>query len=133
MNCETCKIELTRETALELGDKPYCSTCFFRVAEAFRQEMTPEQRKMLRELVRDELEGVLPRGPIRDVIVDGIKAIMAHPSNFDEEVSHIVNQVERIAGLCMFREILKIIEALSGTLGEQEDEVRSKMRKLGKL
>jgi len=133
MLCETCRIELTREQAFDVGEKNYCSTCFFKVAEAFRREMTPEERRLLKEMVKDEMEGVLPRGPLKEIIADGFKRVASRKVDLEEELGHIVNQIERICGMVMFREVLSVIEAIKTTLDVQEDEIRNKLRKLQKL
>lgn len=133
MTCESCQAEITREEALEVGDKSYCQRCFFKVAQPFRGELTPEQRRQLKNLVSEEMDGVLPRGVLRDVVADGFNRILSKKVDPEEELNHIANRVEQICGLAMSREVLSVIEALKTTLEQQEEEIRDKVRKLGKL
>jgi len=133
MLCETCRKEMAREDALEVGGKSYCADCFYRVAQPFRENLTPEQRRYLREVVSQEMEGVLPRGALKDVVEDGFNRILSGKVDPEDEINHIVNRVEQIAGLSMCREILLVVQALKTTLEQQEEELRDKVRKLGKL
>lgn len=133
MLCETCLKEVTREEALEVGNKSYCAGCFYKVAEPFRGSLTPEQRRQLKELVSQEMEGVLPLGLLKDVISDGFNRILSKKADPEEELNHVVNRIEQIAGLSIFREVLSVIEAMKTTLDQQGEEIRDKVRKLGKL
>lgn len=133
MICETCRKEIKREEALEVGNKSYCAGCFYKVAEPFKGNLTPEQRRQLKELVGQEMEGVLPRGLLHDVVADGFNRILTKKADPEEEVNHIVNRVEQICGLAMSREVIQVIEALKTTLDQQGDELRDKVRKLGSL
>lgn len=133
MLCETCRIEIGRDQSFEVGDRHYCSNCFFKVADAFRENVTPEQRKRLRELIKEEMEGILPRAALKGIVADGFDRIAKKESAPDDELGHIVNQVERVCGLAMFREILSVIGAIKTALDEQEDQLRDKLRKLQKI
>ena len=133
MLCETCRKEIARDQALEVGDKSYCGECFFKVAGAFRQNLTPEQRRHLKDIVRDEMSGVLPKAVLRGVIEDSFDRIVTEKADPEEELNHLVNRIEQIVGLAISREVLAIIQAIGSTLGQQEDELRDKIRKLGKL
>jgi hypothetical protein len=131
--CETCQKVIEREDALEVGSKSYCAGCFYRVAQPFRENLTPEQRRQLKELVGQEMEGVLPRGALKDVVSDGFNRILSKKADPEEEVNHIVNRIEQICGLAISREVIQVIQALKTTLDQQEDELRDKVRKLAKL
>ena len=130
MSCETCGRGIERDQAFEVGSKHYCSDCFFKVADSFRENVTPEQRKLLRELIHEEMEGVLPRGVLKGIVADGFGRIAKKESAPEDEMNHIVNQIERVCGLSMFREILSVIGAIKTALDEQEDQLRDKLRKL---
>jgi CRISPR/Cas system CSM-associated protein Csm2 small subunit len=67
------------------------------------------------------------------VVADGFNRIVSEKADPEEEINHIVNRVEQICGLAMSREVIQVIEALKTTLDQQEDELRDKVRKLGKL
>lgn len=131
--CETCLKEIKREEALEIGSKGYCAACFYKVAEPFRGSLTPEQRRQLKAIVAQEMEGILPRGVLMDVVADGFNRILSQKADPEEELAHIVNRVEQVCGLAMSREVLSVIEALKTTLDQQEEELRDKVRKLGSL
>lgn len=133
MFCETCRKEIKRDQSFEAGEKSYCSECFFRVASAFRENITPEQKKRLRELVREEIEGLLPRAAIREIIEEGFNRIASRKGSAADELGHVVNQIERICGMVMFREILSVVSAIKTTLEAQEDELRSRLRNLHKI
>ena len=133
MICDTCLKPIEREEALEIGSKSYCSGCFYKVAEPFRGNLTPEQRRILKEVIGQEMEGILPRGLLKDVVADGFNRIVSEKADPEEEINHIVNRVEQICGLSMSREVLSVIEALKTTLDQQEEELRDKIRKLAKL
>jgi hypothetical protein len=131
--CDTCLKELKREEALEVGDKSYCAGCFCKVAEPFRGNLTPEQRRQLKAMVEQEMEGVLPLGVLRDVIADGLHRILSKKVDPEDELNHLVNRIEQICGLSMCREVLNVIGAIKTSMDQQEDELRDKIRKLGKL
>jgi hypothetical protein len=124
---------IEREDALEVGSKSYCASCFCKVAEPFRGNLTPDQRRQLKALVSQEMEGVLPRGILHDVVADGFNRILSKKADPEEEISHIVNRIEQICGLAMSREVIQVIEAIKTTLDQQGDELRDKVRKLGSL
>jgi hypothetical protein len=131
--CESCRIEVTREQAFDAGDKHYCQQCFFKLAEPFRANLTPEQKRYLRELIKEEMEGVLPRAVLHEVIAESVEKIVARKVDAEEEINHIVNRVEQVAGLAMFKQTLTILEELIAALEGQVDELRNRIRKLVKL
>lgn len=133
MLCETCRREISREQAFEIGEKHYCADCFFKVADAFRENVTPEQRKYLRELIKEEMEGILPRAALKEIMADGFKKIASRQSDFEDELGHVANQIERVCGMVMFREILSVVGAIKTTLEEQEEQLRGRLRKLQKI
>lgn len=133
MICEVCSDEIPTGAEFQVGDKPHCSKCFFKVTEAFRGNLTPEQRRYLKEVIAQEMDGVLPKGLIKNVVADGFQRVVDRKASPEEEIGHIANRVEQICGLAMFREMAGIIEALETALGQQKEELYDKIRKLGKL
>lgn len=133
MTCESCSKAITREDSLEVGEKHYCQDCFYKVAQPFRANLTPEQRAQLREMVGEEVEGVLPRAAIRQIIQDAITRILSKKADPEEEINHAVNRIEQIAGIAMFREMLNVLQSIRGGLDGPEEELREKLRKLTKL
>lgn len=133
MTCESCNKPITRDDSLEVGEKRYCQDCFYRVAQPFRANLTPEQRAQLRNMVAEEMEGVLPRAAMRQVVEDAINRILTKKADPQEEVNHLVNRIEQIAGIAMFREMLNVVQSIRGSLDGPEEELREKLRKLTKL
>jgi len=131
MQCSKCGTAITIENSFEVSSKRLCLQCFLALAQSAKP-LTGDERKRLKKAVQEELAGLLPREALREAIEDGYASILKG-EDFDENVSRLVNQIERIAGLGMCNEILLVIMALKKTLEEQEDEIRSKIRRLGEL
>ena len=126
-----CGCTVSRDTSFDSGDGQICTTCLVTMAQATKQ-LTGDERKRLKKAVKEELAGVLPRQALRELIEDGYGRLLKG-RDFDDEVSRLANEIDRLAGMAMMNEMLNVIRSLKSTLDEQEDEVRGKARKLSKL
>lgn len=131
--CRGCGTPLDREKGFESGPgELLCVGCFVKRAEG-RKPLSGEDRKRLKEAVKEEMDGLLPRDALCEAVEEGYGRLVEGEGEFDEEVGRMVNEVERLAGLSMCREMLGIVRGLQDVLVEQEDEIRQKMRRLAEL
>ncbi len=131
MTCLKCGCTVSRDTSFDSGDGQICTTCLVTMAQSQRK-LTGDERKRLKKAVKDELAGVLPREALRELIEDGYGRLIKG-RDFDDEVSRLANEIDRLAGIAMMNEMLHVIRLLKSTLDDQEDEIRGKARKLSKL
>lgn len=130
MNC-VCGKPITREDSFETPEGPRCAACFMKMAAA-RKAPTGEDLKRLKALVKEELAGLLPRDAIKGLIEEGYSRLV-QGVDFDEEVGRLMNEIERMAGLALCRQMLEALGALSKTIEDEIEEVRAKMRRLAAL
>lgn len=97
------------------------------------KRLTSAERAALKAAVVAEMAGVLPRGPLQQILEDGYAALLLGKTDFDEVVARTVNQIEQQAGLAMCTEVLGVLQALQATLAAQEADIREKIRKLAAL
>jgi len=116
----------------EVGTELVCGGCFMKRAER-RRALTGDERTRLKEAVKEELAGVLPREALRGELEASMVRLMKGEADYEEEIGRIVNAVERLAGLAMCREVLSVLDALQAATLEQSEEIRKKMRRLASL
>lgn len=135
MQCPTCGVAVTQQTGFATSanpdDKLLCSACFIALAMQQRQ-LTSDERARLKAAVKDEMAGVLPRGPLQEHLEDGYGALLKG-DDFDEVIRRTLNKIDQAAGLAMCQEVLGVIGALQATLREQEETIRDKIKKLSAL
>jgi len=132
MQCSKCGAAIEDGKSFDsLSGKRLCLNCFLELAMS-QKSLTGDQRKRLKKAVQDEMAGVLPREALIEAVEDGYAEILKG-KDFDEEVHRLVNRIEQLAGLSMCQEVLLVISALQKTLSEQEEEIRSKVKRLGEL
>lgn len=128
MTCKKCSKEITESESIE----GHCADCFVSMAQGIRA-LSSEERTRLKKMVAQEMAGLLPRDALRDLLEEGCDRILMGKVDTDEELNRMINSIERMSGLAMLREIMNVISALRTTLEEQEEELRSKIKRLGSL
>lgn len=133
MKCKSCAAEVERKEAFEVeGGGALCAGCFIARAQEQRA-LTGEDRRRLKAAVKEELGTVLPREALRQLIEDGYERLLKGEGDFDDEVGRLTNEIERLAGLAMCKEMLDVIRTVGDTFSEHEEEIRGKMRRLANL
>lgn len=133
MKCHQCSAEVEREKAFEIeGSGALCASCFVEKAQK-KRSLTGEDRRRLKAAVKEEMASVIPRETLRQLIEEGYERLLRGDADFDEEVGRLTNEIERLTGLAMCKEMLVVIRSIGDVFGEQEEEIRRKMRRLGDL
>jgi hypothetical protein len=112
-----------------------CSPCFIAKAQK-RKRISPQDIERVKKAyldVKAETYGLLPRGVLLEIIETGYDRLVKGEGKFDEEVEYLVNEIERLAGLSICKEMLKVLDAMDGVFGEQREEIRRKLKKLASL
>ena len=94
--------------------------------------MSDRQRRELKATIEQETAGLFPSEALRGVIERGYDRL-ASGEDFDLVIEDTANEVQRLGGLGMCREMLRVTEALGDMAREQEEEVRKKIRSLSRL
>lgn len=94
--------------------------------------MSDKQRRDLKATIEQETSGLFPSETLRAVIEQGYDRL-ASGEDFDLVIEDTANEIQRLGGLGMCREMLRVTEALGDMAREQEEEVRKKVRALSKL
>lgn len=128
MTCSKCSKTIDAESSFN----GICTDCFFELARSSKTRLTGDERKRLKKAVEEEMAGLLPHDALNEEVEAGYLRLLKG-GDFDENVGRLVNSVERMAGLAMFREILSVIQALKTTIEEQESEIRARIKKLENL
>jgi len=130
--CAGCSEETERDKAFEMGEgRLLCPKCFVERAQS-KKSLTGEDRRRLKEAVKQELAGLLPRDRIRDILEECYTNILKG-SDLDEEVGRATNEIERVAGLALCKELLSMLGGISKALEDEDAEVREKIRRIGSL
>lgn len=129
MRCASCKGDLDAKDKWP-GD--LCRECFFSLQSQVR-DYTEEEYKRLRNAVQAETSGLLPQQTLLDIIERGFDRLTQGQGTFDREVGAIANEVQRLAGLFMCRQMLEFLQGLEALCAEQEEEIRAKVRRLSSL
>ena len=133
MKCAQCSKEGSREETFEIeGGRSLCASCFVERAQK-KRSLTGEDRKRLKAAVKEEMASVLPREALHQLIEEGYERLLKGDGDFEEEVGRLTNEIERMAGLAMCKEMLEVIRSIGDVFGEQEEEIRRKMRRLADL
>ncbi len=133
MKCAQCSSEVERSQSFEIeGERVLCSSCFVERAQK-RRSLTGEDRRRLKAAVKEEMASLLPRETLRQIVEDGYERLLKGEGDFDEEVGRLTNEIERMVGLAMCKEMLNVIHTVGEVFGEQEEEIRRKMRRLADL
>lgn len=136
MECAGCKAPVTRDDSFEIAGTVLCQKCLFSKAES-QTTITGAQRDALKRLAKEELAGLLPRDALKDMLEQSLVAILRGRAEMDEEVGRCVNMVERMAGLAICREKLKVLaalrEAFDDGLKGLEEETRQQSKRLAEL
>jgi hypothetical protein len=124
MNCR-------EETTAERSIGGVCLDCISRTAKV-TTGLTPEQRRLARASIQAETSGLFPLETLKSVLEDGYDRL-AGGEPFDTVIEDLACEVQRLGGLGMCREMLKVTEALGDLAHEQEEEIRRKIRSLANV
>jgi len=131
VKCQQCDKAVTRETSFEMGGGVLCIECF--TSKAQRQSnLTPEERKRLKQAVKEEMGAIVSAATIRQHVEDGYAAILKG-GDVDEAINHAVNRIQQTCGLALCEHIADVIRSMQDELTRQMDAIRDQMRKLGSL
>lgn len=111
-----------------------CMECVVRTGSALRRAkpLTKDQLKILRDAIEHETGGLFPPATLRAIIEAALdRAADGDPR--ETVVEELACEIQRMGGLGMCREMLKVSDALSEVAQGQEDEIRDRVRRLSKL
>lgn len=130
MKCTSCGEPIQFDKSIE----GVCIPCILKQGEALRPAgpMSDRQRRELKATIEQETAGLFPSEALRGVIERGYDRL-ASGEDFDLVIEDTANEVQRLGGLGMCREMLRVTEALGDMAREQEEEVRKKIRSLSRL
>jgi hypothetical protein len=94
--------------------------------------MSEKQRRQIKTSLEQETSGLFPPETLRALIEQGYDRL-ASGEDFDAVIEDTANEIQRLGGLGMCREMLRIAEALGDLAREQEEEIQRKVRVLSKL
>lgn len=129
--CSVCGNPILEGRGFDFDGRLFCASCFCKKAEEHRQ-LEGKDKKRLSRAVKEEMAGILPREALKELLEDGCHDLIQE-ADTDPILNRMVNEIERMCGLAMCREILNVIQGLQGEMGEQEEEIRKKIRKLAEL
>lgn len=111
-----------------------CMECVVRTGSALRRSkpLTKEQLKILRDAIEHETGGLFPPATLRTIIEAGLDRVAGGDPR-ETVVEELACEIQRMGGLGMCREMLKVADALADVARDQEDEIRDKVRRLSKL
>lgn len=138
-----------RECALEAElIEGVCVECIFRMADQ-GSKISKEDLRRVRDEVEKETSGLIPPNILRSILKGAVDRIETNHRTGrlgqDEDIlDHAVNEIQRLGGLGMCREMMRMAESfrsmahevgrgLEETAQTVEDEVRRKVRILSSL
>lgn len=131
MTCQSCGKAVTRESSFEVGGGVLCVECF--TAKAAKQSsLTPDERKRLKQAVKEEMGAIVSASAIRQHVEDGYTAILKG-EDVDEAINRTVNRIQQVAGLALGEHLYDVIRSMQTELGTQVDAIKEQIRKLGSL
>jgi len=92
--------------------------------------LTDEQKKNLRRAVEAETSGLFSPDLLHDVLEGMYDKIMEGSEPFDSVIRDTANEIQRLGGLGMCREMLRIASALGELERDISEEIRRKARVL---
>lgn len=129
LTCTKCKKEIDRSNS----EGGYCMECVLSMgADMASKRLSKEDLKRLKAAVEAEIAGLMSTEMLKGILEDMYVAI-EDGNPFAEAVDSAAVQVQRLAGLGMAREMLKVTQALGSMALEQEEEIRSRIRRLSAL
>lgn len=126
MTCKECGEPVEYKNAIE----GLCVPCVTKGGHVTR--LTPEDLKRLRRAVEAETAGLLSQELLLEIL-ERMYDRLAKGEPFDATIKETAIELQRLAGLGMCGEMLKITTALGNMATEQEEEIRRKMRVLSGL
>lgn len=130
--CAKCGEPVLNQQGFEIGGVWYCSICFVEKAQN-RKGLSKDQLNQLRKEVNNELFGLLPRDALRNLIEDAFSKSLEKDIDSDAVIMALVNDIERMAGLALCRELLGIVKSMEHEMGLQRTEVENKIRRISQL
>lgn len=127
MVCKRCKKPFTTKDLLE----GLCVDCIFEVSKGLRTLSREDVRKA-KAAVEAETAGLVPSAFLGQVLSDLLSDV---ENGEDPELARVKaeNAVQRLAGIGMCREMIRLAESLSELAREIEEEARCKLRTLSNL
>lgn len=129
--CSSCREPVLEGQGFELEGRLLCPKCFCDRAQE-RRTLTKDDRNRLRRAVKEEMSGILPRQALRDLLEDGCHELI-QDADSEPVLNRMVNDIERMCGLALCRELLDVIRGIRSGVEEHEEEIRKKIRKLAEI
>lgn len=134
MQCVNCKEPVDSDSGFPSGDGYLCRNCFFDLSQRVRfKSLSDDEKKEIRRLVRDEMEGIMPRRLVLDLAEEFYDKLAMKSVAFEEAANDHARSVERIAFIAMAREMIKFLDVLHSVIDEQKRELYDKIRKVSAL
>lgn len=135
--CSACGHSLdAHNEGVELWGSWFCSKCFFGRAKPIGRELSPEEAEVLRSVGR-ELAGFLPPELVEMILLGFHKRVFGSPVPPAPELARAVGEIQRLTAFACFRQILNLLktwqDSFSGFVGDQEAEIRERIRRLTDL
>lgn len=128
MNCKKCEKEIPPNETIE----GYCGDCILKMGSGLKK-LSKEDLRKLKQAVNDETAGLMSMDMLKQILEEAYEHHMKGELGFDEVIEQTAIKIQRYAGLGMCREMLKVTQALGQLAIEQEEEIRTRMRKLTAL
>lgn len=125
MNCKKCGDPTQDATEL-------CGPCTFKLGEGMNRKFTKDELRLLRIMVNEETAGLMSMEILKAHLREMHERVN-RGEDYDGVVDETALRIQILAGTGMCREMLKVTQALQNMALEQEEEIRSKIRKLTDL
>ncbi len=133
LQCTVCSVELDSAKALDFpGVGKLCGSCFVDRAGTPKKIKKEDLDRLKRE-VEGETAGLLPQETLLQIIEEGYDRLVKESGSFDDEVTRMAIEVQRLSGLAVAKKVMEVLGALGKLVEEQEEEVRRVLRKLGRM
>lgn len=111
-----------------------CVSCVFKQSETLSSGLSDAEKVVLREAVKAETEGLVPRELLEGVLERFYDVVLGvvpgREVSFDQALEEATLEIQRSFGLAVAKEMLKIAGSLHEAADEIESEIRRKIRAL---
>lgn len=137
---ENCGLRIERQEAFILDEAKgtyLCLDCFTsfrqRIFSSSQSAVTGERKKRLKQLVRDEMAGIIPKDQVKEIVADQFRKVLLQQTELEDAAGLIANTVEVMCGPAIQRYRLKLIRgmrtAMEQALDKEEEEARADLQK----
>jgi hypothetical protein len=130
--CSKCGNPIVDKRGFEMEGVWYCSECFVEKAQS-RKTISKKDLERVRKAAKEEFGGLLPRQALRDLVQEAFENSLKREMDTEAVLSTLVNDIERMAGLSLCRELLVVIKSMENELGNQHNEIEQKIRRISQI